>query len=129
MRLRYRILLFVSVLLGIFLWGWVHGRQSVIPTKLSGLPASDKERITVDPATHKLTIQTAQGIQTLFLPDRVTTIDVTKAGGVSITDKPWGLEHAPFVGGTYGLHAGRVALGCDVAYFHKLDLGVEQTTY
>lgn len=124
MKLRYKIGLLLSGLLGIFFWGWFHGRQSVVPATPASLPANDKEQITVDPRTHKLTILTAKGVQTLFLPDRATTIDITKAGNAVVHDKQYGLEMNPFIGGAYGLHHGVVAIGTDVAYFHRLDLGV-----
>lgn len=124
MRLRYRFGLLFAGVLAVFLWGWMRGRQSVVPAKPASLVAQDSERLTVNPEKHTLTVLTSKGQQTLFLPNRATTIEITKAGAAVVHDKQIGFEESPFIGGMYGIKAGRIAAGVDVFYIHRVDLGV-----
>lgn len=125
LRLRYKILAVMSVLIGVFLYGRCNGLRSVVPHTV--LPVNDREQIIVNPGSHQLIIVKPTGNETLTLPDHPSVIDVHKDGTVSVMSPQYGWEHKAF----FGLHASdklRLAIGMDGYYFKKLDFGIGLAT-
>ena len=125
MRLRYKILLILTVLGTMFGLGRCQ-RLTISGPKLSVpavLPANDKEQILVDPKHNSLIIVTAKGSQTLSLPNRRSVIDIHTNGSVSVTAPQSGFEALPFMGVNVSDKL-RVAIGADMFYLKRLDLGV-----
>src|ERR1035438_10221296 len=117
-RLRYKIVSVLLILVGVFLYGRCSKQKSPVV-----LPSSDVEQIRVDPITHKLIILTSKGTQTITLPDQVSTIDVRKDGTVKVTSPQFGLQFRPFVGMYYS-DVLRFGAGADLVYWKRLDLGI-----
>ena len=94
------------------------------------LTPDQKEKITVNPENHTITITTKKSdgttqTQTTFLPDRPTSITEDNNGKLSIIDHKYGTEIRPFLGIGGALDGTpRVHVGADLWYFHKLDLGL-----
>lgn len=122
-RLRYKILGIVGILLSVFLWGRCGRNRDTVHKTPVALPPNETERITVDPSGHRLTITTPVGTRTLALPDRASTIDVSKDGSARVTAQQLGFERRLF-GGIHASDKFRVAAGVDMWYFKRLDLGV-----
>ena len=122
-KLRYKIVSVLLVLVGVFLYGRCGGPKQKSPTIQPVLPSNDTEQIRVNPETHQLIIVTSKGTQTVTLPDRTSTIDVLKNGTVTVTSPQFGFEHHLFVGLVGSEHV-RFGAGMDGLYFKKLDLGI-----
>jgi hypothetical protein len=120
MRLRYKLLAALSVLVGVFLYGRCSRSKPKSPISL---PAADTEQIIVNPSNHTITIVNAKGKTTETLPDRPSTIDVLKTGQVKVTSPQLGLEFRPFVGVQMS-SAFHIVGGLDLLYFKRLDLGL-----
>lgn len=120
-KLRYKVLSIALILGAVFLWGRC-GRKpsSQIPTVL---PPNDKEQIIVDPVKHRLTVVQSTGIKVINLPDHPSVIDIHKDGSVVVTAPQYGFEHRFFLGGMVS-DQGRFAVGMDLFYWKKLDLGL-----
>src|SRR5229473_686209 len=124
MNLRYKIGLIVFVLGSVFLLGRCGRRTTDTKNMLPAvLPSNEVERIQVNPDNHTLTIVTKTGTKTVTLPDRTSTIDVLKTGGVKVTSPQFGLEHHLFIGIAVSDDA-RLGIGADMFYWKRLDLGV-----
>jgi hypothetical protein len=126
MTLRNKIAVITAGLLFAFAFykGCQMGRHSYLPQVSNVIPKDDKEQITVNPVNHTLTIRRpGQKDQTLTLPDRVSTVDITKANMVKVTSKQYGLELHPFIAITMA-DSIRVGLGLDTLYYKRLDFGV-----
>lgn len=121
MKLRYKILLILSIIVAIFLWGR-SSKQG--PTKTSGLlPKEDLEQIHFNPVSHTITVTTLTGTKVLTLPDRDSIIDLNKDGSLRLTSPQFGIECHPFMS---GLISNKFILGAgvDLVYYKKLDLGL-----
>ena len=81
------------------------------------------EKIVFNPSNHKLDIIQPGHIQELFLPDRPSSIEIDNDGKAVVTSRQHGTELKPFVGFQYS-NAGRLAVGVDLLYYKKLDLGL-----
>ncbi len=125
MKLRYKIYLVLVVLGTTFGLGRCKRTSSPGP-KLSAptvLPSNDKEQIIVNPVKHQLILVRPAGNEVLTLPDRVSTIDIHKDGTVSVTSPQFGVEHRLF-GGAHVSNTFRIAVGMDLLYYKRLDLGL-----
>lgn len=113
------------LLLGAFLYFRVRrSPMGGIPTLATAiLPANDKEQLIVDPHTHSLIVKQPGHTTATSLPNRPTVIDVHKDGSVTVTSRQYGPEFAPFLG-LYFSERQRLAVGVDVFYYKKLDVGV-----
>jgi len=121
-KLRYKLLTTAIILGGVFLWGRCGKKPWDVAPTPNVLPPSESERITIDPGTHRITIQTPNGTKTETLPDRPTTFDVNKNGTVKITSRQFGFEHHLIIGYQVS-DIGRIAVGMNGWYFKRLDIG------
>jgi hypothetical protein len=123
MKLRYKILAILSVLLGVYLWGR-HGKSTVPQSHSPAvLPAGDTEQIIVDPGSDSLIIRhPGKPDQHLTLPDRPSVFDVKANGTVKVTSQQFGFEHHLFLSGLLADKA-HFGLGVDGMYWKRLDLG------
>lgn len=87
------------------------------------LPVGTIEKLVINPNTHKLTVITPGKEETLFLPDRPSSIEINKNGTVNVTSKQFGTELKPFIGFQVS-NMFRLAFGLDLMYYKKLDLGL-----
>lgn len=97
--------------------------------KSTVLAPDQKEKITVDPIKHTITVtkKNADGSTTTtntYLPDRPSQIIEDKNGKITVVVHKFGTEVRPYlgVGGAIDGSA-RVHLGADLYYYKKLDLG------
>lgn len=124
-------------LLGLYLFIRMHLRRAITGTMTGSagarqvaLPTNDTERIIVDPRKHTLTVVKENltpggkpSVTTTTLPDRQSTVDIHKDGSVAVTAPQLGIELRPFLGVGYSDDA-RLAIGADVLYWKRLDLGL-----
>lgn len=120
-------ILFIS-LSGLFLGlGWFYLRRNdkrqkdkiASPVLLPGV----KEKLVIDPVTHTLRAVTQSGSHTIYLSNRPSSVELTDKGELKITDKQFGTELTPTIGFAYGDLA-RIALGLNLFYWHRWDLGL-----
>lgn len=127
MKLRYKIGLVIAVLGGMFLWGRCNrpstDSESDGGVPLTVLPKQDREQIIVNPDKHQLIIVRPEGNETLTLPDRSSTIDIRKDGTVKVNAAQFGFEHHITLGVMFS-NQFRVAIGPDLFFYKKLDLGL-----
>ena len=88
----------------------------------TSLRANVQEKIVINPTKHTVTITTAKGTKTTRLPDRASSIEVFKTGGVKATIPQFGYEQRPFIGFGFS-HVWKIVAGADLLYFKGLDLG------
>ena len=122
MKLRYKLLVLYIIFSAAFIFFKLKPKTNN-SSGLSVLPKGDVEQIHINPARHTIRIQTATEIKTLTLPDQQSTIDVNKNGSVSITSKQFGLEHHFYAGAVLS-DTGRFAVGADLLYYKRCDLGL-----
>ena len=106
-------------------WLYMRGCDKRVDTNTSSTTLSPNvaEKLIVNPANHTLTIvKSSGGSQTIFLPDRPSSIEVGKDNKVQVTVRAYGTEAAPFIGFAYSDQA-RLALGVSGLYYKRLDLG------
>src|ERR1017187_7853065 len=96
-RLRYKIVAVLAVLVGVFMYGRCSrsGPKPVVPNVL---PVNDVAQITVNHGGHSVTVVTPTGSHTTYLPHGTSTIDVGHDGTVSLKVKQFGLETEGFGG-------------------------------
>jgi hypothetical protein len=123
LKLRYQVGIIIFTLAVVFLCGRCGKIAVRNPHQPIALPNNETERITVDPDSHTITIQTPNGIRTETLPDRKSIFDVSNNGTVKVTSAQMGFEHHPFIGWQVS-NQGRLCVGADLWYFKKLDLGI-----
>lgn len=121
-KLRYKIVSVLAVLLGVFLYGRC-GRSGPTPIINPVLPPNDAAQITVNPGSHTITVVNQHGTNTNYLPNGPTVIDIGHDGAVSLKIKTFGLEREGF-GGIGYVESTRLVGGIDLLYFHRFDLGV-----
>jgi len=131
MTLKYRILVYVALFVGIGLYWLMRKHDKHVDNNLTTtvLPPQDKQKIIVDPAHHTITTVT-QGrcgviVKKEYLnPRGVTDVEETKTGQTQIQQRTYGVENIVRVGVTYGSDLNiRAALGLDVLYWHGFDFG------
>jgi len=123
-KLRYKLLAFMSVLAAVFLWGRCGRSASQNPPQPSVLPKDTVVRVTTDPSKNHVRIE-QQGQKTLdmFLPDRPSTFEVKTDGTVRVSSAQYGFERKLFFGVFASEHL-RIGAGIDLMYWKKLDLGI-----
>lgn len=119
--LRRRIVMMViASLIASGAWYWNQRTDEAIHSPV--LAPDVKEKIIIDPRKKKLTVITKERTDTLFLPNRPTSIEIPHKGPVRITRRTWGFEMAPF-GTVVFTDTLRAGIGADVFYWNKLSLG------
>jgi hypothetical protein len=110
MKLRYKILAILSVLLGVFLYG----RHTRKPKPVSGpLPENVSEKVTVKNGV--VTVQTPTGTKAIS-GVREGTLTLMKDGTSKLDIKTFGWEHLVGMDGFINGDGG--ALGLDLRYFY-----------
>jgi len=87
----------------------------------TSLPEEDSAKFIVN--GDKLTVLTPGKEETIFLPDRPSSIEINKSGEINITAKQFGTELKPFLGLQMS-NVFRLGAGIDAVYYKKWDLGV-----
>lgn len=115
------------IIVGIFILAFfaLRYRDKKIDTKTSSavLAPGIREKIVVNSDTHKLSIFTKGHEQSLFLPDRPSSIEVGENGKVTVTSRQYGTELRPFGGLGYSDKL-RLYAGVDLSYWKRFDGGV-----
>ena len=81
------------------------------------------EKLIINPYTRKLTIITPEKEETLFLPDRPSSIEIDEEGNTEVTSKQFGTELRPYIGVTMS-DKFRLTAGLDLLYWKRWDLGL-----
>ena len=120
---KYLLIILALLTIGISAWLIKHfNAKKDAAISCAVLPPDVREKIIVDPRHSKITVITKDRTDTLFLPDRPTSIIIPNVGPVRIERRTWGFEMAPFAAlvVTDTLRAG---VGIDGFYWNKLNLG------
>lgn len=124
--MRNKIIVGVLLTGALFLYyryGMRHARMEDAKTGATVLAPDDNEKIVVDPDKHTISITTQKGTTTEFLPSRPSSIELKKGGDVIVTARQYGIETVFFAGGGVSNDGLRVAIGTDLWYFKRLDIG------
>lgn len=107
----------------LYMKGCIAGRKTVsLKTASAALKPTDKEQVLIDPTRHTMTTITHSGTSQTTLPDRPSTVTIDNDGKVTLNTPQFGYEERPFVG--YGFaNKYRMAAGCDLLYWKRLDIG------
>jgi len=92
-------------------------------TSSEGLNPGVVQKVIINPVKHTVTIVTPTKTETLFLPDRPSSIEINKEGETRLTSPQWGTELRPYAGLGFSEHP-RLYLGVDWFYFKRFDTGV-----
>lgn len=124
MKLRYKILIPLSLLLIAFLFGRCQRQSAPAGSPPPAvLPLDDREQIQVNPGLHTLIVlRPGQKEEKLTLPDHPTIIDIKKDNTVNVIVPQFGYEQRPFIGVSIS-DRGRFIAGGDVFYYKHLDIG------
>lgn len=86
------------------------------------LKPNEKEQVLIDPVKHVLTVVTKDGVTRTVLSDRLSTITERSDGTLVVNTPQFGYEQRSFIGGGFTT-TWRMAIGCDMFFFKRLDLG------
>jgi hypothetical protein len=86
------------------------------------LPKNDAAKVVINEIKHTISVTTASGTKTTYLPPKAA-IEVGKNGIVTVVDRVWGWQLAPYAGIGYS-NGLRIHTGIDFFYFHRFDVGV-----
>ena len=87
------------------------------------LAPNQKEKIVLNPQNHTITVVTKNGTKTTYLPNRPVSVTEDVKGNLSIQERTWGWEKAPYAGIGYS-NGLRIHAGVDLFYFHRFDTGI-----
>jgi hypothetical protein len=114
----------IIVALSIVLW-FMHRRDRSVDQRINTpvLMPGDSEKLILDPAHHSIIDVTRTGpVRRTYLPPHPVSVTIGKDGKVTVTSRAWGTEASPFIGFGYSDKA-RLALGVDLLYWHRWELG------
>jgi hypothetical protein len=120
-----RVLILAGLVAMAVTWFYSRGCDKRIDSSIGSttLAPNVAEKLIVNPANHTLVMVTSSGhTQTVFLPDRPSSIEVGKDGKVKVSVRAFGTEVVPFIGFAYSDQA-RLALGVSGLYYKRFDLG------
>lgn len=124
MKLRYKIGASLIILTGFFLF-WKKQHQTDQNTASVILSPDAKEKIIIDPNSHKIKVVTVNGVDVRYLPGmRPSSVEVKKDGSVIVLTPQYGFEHGLFGGGGFSNDGLRFALGLDLFYYKRFDIGL-----
>ena len=118
-RTKVLIGIITAAFIGLFLM-LNHKRDAQIVSPILG--PGIREKIIIDSLHRRLTIVTAKGSDTLSLPDRPSSIEISNEGTVKVIAPQFGYEHTPFIGIGYSKQLNDY-IGMDFYYWKSLDLG------
>lgn len=117
----------VGIVAAILLWiaaYFIHQHGKAVDSQITStvLAPDVKEKIIVDPRRKKITVITKERTDTLFMPDRPTSIEIPYKGDVRIERRTYGFELAPFAS-LVVTDTIRAGVGADCFYWHRFDFG------
>ena len=121
---RYLIIAGLCSMVSVWLYMRGHDKRVDVNTSSTTLGPNVAEKLIINPANHTLVMVPSSGhTQTVFLPDRPSSIEVGKDGKVKVSVRAFGTEVVPFIGFAYSDQA-RLALGVSGLYWHKWEVGI-----
>ena len=132
-----RKVIYASILTGLLVYGWrarhKADRRADEQISSQSLPLQDSGKVIVDEQRHTITTVVAHSgrpgsnassqpiRRTVYLPPHAA-VEIKKDGSIKVDARTWGTEVSPWLGFAYSDRA-RVALGLDLLYWHRWELG------